>query len=181
MPSDPIGGLYRKIVIGKEQSHRTSFMTGHLLWQDRLRIEKGQRDKHLVHWYKKLGREPLDFAGEQGSQAGTRIARDRLLWQDSEGPGSRSLDLDTGRIGRRGRQKIAQMRAPEQDTGESRPIGELPLLHHEVSHRLAKGEDMKSLGHPLGCYGDVIQSSAATVPLRNVEVITKQCRAQRGE
>ena len=57
MPSEPIGGLYRKVVIGttlrlfegaipekvcrarnrqgKEQSHRTSFMTGHLLWQAR--------------------------------------------------------------------------------------------------------------------------------------------------
>eukprot|EP00913_Durusdinium_trenchii_P020995 g19728.t1 len=50
---------------------------------------------------------------------------------------------------------------PEQDTGESRPIGELPLLHHEVSHRLAKGEDMKSLGHPLGlCDGICMDTKA---------------------
>eukprot|EP00438_Fugacium_kawagutii_P016267 Skav226630 [mRNA] locus=scaffold2041:515699:524199:+ [translate_table: standard] len=88
-------------------------MTGHLLWQDRLRIEQGQRDKHLKRWYKQLGMAlPRETTG---SPAETRIARDRLLWQDAEGPGSRAPDLDTlaGRrlAERRDRQKLHRIRA----------------------------------------------------------------------
>ena len=203
MPSEPIGGLYRKVVIGKEQSHRTSFMTGHLLWQDRLRIEQGQRDKHLKRWYKQLGRVlPPDSAG---SPVETRIARDRLLWQDAEGPGSRSPDLDTlaGRMlaERRGHHKLHAMRAlaaslsepqlrPEQkDEGNqsSKPVAELPLLHHEVCHRIAKADGQ--YGEPnltaasaksvrSGCYADGVGGSriVAEVPLRNAEVIARQRR-----
>mmetsp|Transcript_31459 Transcript_31459/g.38645 ORF Transcript_31459/g.38645 Transcript_31459/m.38645 type:complete len:204 (+) Transcript_31459:17-628(+) len=199
MPSEPIGGLYRKVVIGKEQSHRTSFMTGHLLWQDRLRIEQGQRDKHQKRWYKQLGRAlPSDFAG---SPVETRIARDRLLWQDAEGPGSRTPDLDTlaGRrlAERRGRQKIHKMRAlaaslseplmrlEQKDAGEqSNPMAELPLLHHEVCHRIAKtgGQSDPNLHVASvktvqsGCYPDGAGGSriVAEIPLRNAEVITRQ-------
>eukprot|EP00439_Symbiodinium_sp_Y106_P023159 s3476_g2.t2 len=94
---EPVGGLYRKVVIGKEQSHRTGFMTGHLLCQDRLRVEQQQRDKQLSSWHKKLGLHPPGLASpEEGGQLfETRMARDRLLWQDSQGPGSRNPDLET--------------------------------------------------------------------------------------
>lgn len=200
--SEPIGGLYRKVVIGKEQSHRTSFMTGHLLWQDRLRIEQGQRDKHLKRRYKQLGRAlPPDSAG---SPVETRIARDRLLWQDAEGPGSKAPDLDTlaGRMlaERRGRQKLHKIRAlaaslseplmrSQKDAGiqSSKPVAELPLLHHEVCHKVAKGEG--ECGEPnlraasgknvrSGCYPDGVGGSriVAEVPLRNAEVIARQRR-----
>mmetsp|Transcript_41284 Transcript_41284/g.76828 ORF Transcript_41284/g.76828 Transcript_41284/m.76828 type:complete len:210 (-) Transcript_41284:54-683(-) len=203
---EPVGGMYRKVVIGKEQSHRTSFMTGHLLWQDRLRIEQQQRDKQLKSWHKKLGLYPRDTnAAEGGPGPGfeTRMARDRLLWQDSVGPGSRGPNLETlaGRrqAQREGRQKLKILRGlaasmsdaslrPEDSEGGSaadRIVAEVPLTHHEVCHRQAHAPPgpLQAPGSTndafwSGSYPDGLGGTrlVAEVPLRDHEVVCRQRR-----
>jgi len=201
---EPVGGLYRKVVIGKEQSHRTSFMTGHLLWQDRLRVEQQQRDKQLSSWHKKLGLHPPGLASpEEGGQLfETRMARDRLLWQDSQGPGSRNPDLETlaGRreAERQGRLRLKIMRGLASSTSEpslrhaepdagpsSRAAAEVALRHHEVCHRQAHAplDQPSPLSDPeqlvlSGRYPDGVGGNrlVAEVPLRDHEIVCRQHR-----
>eukprot|EP00933_Yihiella_yeosuensis_P072177 TRINITY_DN80505_c0_g1_i1.p1 TRINITY_DN80505_c0_g1~~TRINITY_DN80505_c0_g1_i1.p1 ORF type:complete len:189 (+),score=21.95 TRINITY_DN80505_c0_g1_i1:80-646(+) len=111
-----LGGNYRKLQVGYEQSHRTSFQNGHLIWQDRLHKERTARDRQLSAWYKRMGDRapvPMDkrraLAKSQGIDtdaspqffgAEGRLHRDRCLWRESGGPGSAQPNLDTvkGRI-----------------------------------------------------------------------------------
>eukprot|EP00927_Polykrikos_kofoidii_P027386 TRINITY_DN24112_c0_g1_i1.p1 TRINITY_DN24112_c0_g1~~TRINITY_DN24112_c0_g1_i1.p1 ORF type:complete len:383 (-),score=36.97 TRINITY_DN24112_c0_g1_i1:146-1198(-) len=41
---------------GLEESTRTSFLTGHIIWQDRLGKEQAARNKHVAEWCRQNGR-----------------------------------------------------------------------------------------------------------------------------
>merc|ERR1712151_373696 len=41
---------------GQEESKRTSFLTGHILWQDRLEKESKARKRQLGTWYRSIGK-----------------------------------------------------------------------------------------------------------------------------
>mmetsp|Transcript_22225 Transcript_22225/g.40043 ORF Transcript_22225/g.40043 Transcript_22225/m.40043 type:complete len:181 (+) Transcript_22225:41-583(+) len=130
MPKEPIGGMYRKLQVGLEQAHRTSFSTGHILWQDRLKNEARERDKHQKDWYKTLGSQApqplqsrmMDIGPEPDLYSG-RISRDRILWRDQPGPGSFAPDEETvaGRLQaeRLRRHKLAAVRGLAASLSES--------------------------------------------------------------
>mmetsp|Transcript_60635 Transcript_60635/g.141256 ORF Transcript_60635/g.141256 Transcript_60635/m.141256 type:complete len:188 (+) Transcript_60635:201-764(+) len=71
--------------IGLEQSHRTSYMTGHILWQDRLGIERSARNKQLAAWYRQIGMHP-----ETVVEPALGLSPELVRWRETIGPGGRA-------------------------------------------------------------------------------------------
>eukprot|EP00931_Biecheleriopsis_adriatica_P063091 TRINITY_DN38163_c0_g1_i1.p1 TRINITY_DN38163_c0_g1~~TRINITY_DN38163_c0_g1_i1.p1 ORF type:complete len:191 (-),score=27.43 TRINITY_DN38163_c0_g1_i1:41-613(-) len=185
--TQPIGGLYRKMVVGLEQSHRTSFMNGHLMWQDRLHKEQTARDKANKSWYNQMGDHapvPIDARGVTPCADGvpsrlpTRIAADRMLWHDTPGPGSREPDLDTvaGRLEaeRRGRLKLSATR------GLAASLSDSALRNAKAQRSLRTGTDRDWALDVASSGGDPGKNQIiAELPLRNHEISARQWRALR--
>jgi len=73
---------------GSEQSHRTSFLTGHILWQDRIEKERKTDHRYLSSWSRQYRKHPPEHLqkwsqavkGEQTKPTDTQLAPLRSRW-----------------------------------------------------------------------------------------------------
>uniref|UniRef100_A0A7S1PMB2 Uncharacterized protein n=1 Tax=Alexandrium catenella TaxID=2925 RepID=A0A7S1PMB2_ALECA len=140
-----------RMQVGYEQSHRTSFLTGHIIWQDRLEVERKARTKQMHSWRKQFGTAAPDRPEQPAGCFSAHVSR----WLDAPGPGGPSA---TSPAAARSRALQASASAPSLSTVQpARPM-ELPLRNHEVTARTWR---------MVGRYG--VQGAAPKLPRKSTD------------
>jgi len=173
-PSNFPKGSSGTALLGLEQSAKTAFLTGHILWQDRLEKDRKARKKHLrtsagahgrvTHPHLPRGHQELKHYRAEG----TLHWRNDTSWHRWERSANRPLNTSTGESVSKGKSCTSRglpEEAPDVSWGQ-------PPKEASSPHAALRAYQRDSLtGH------SSIGNVKPAVPLRDHEVTAQQWRA----